>query len=81
VIAVLAALPLFAHRLKLVQSQAEAGATVREMGEFKEFPVAAEYIKDRRLALTWDRPDNERQLDWRRRSRLAEVWLIKEAAK
>ena len=51
------------------------------MGEFKEFPVAAEYIKDRRLALTWDRPDNERQLDWRRRSRLAEVWLIKEAAK
>jgi hypothetical protein len=49
----------------------------KEMGEFKEFPVAARHIKDRKLVLTWDRPTDEEHLNWRRRSRLAEVWLLK----
>ncbi len=49
----------------------------KEMGDFKEFPVAATYVKDRRLVLTWDRPANEENLNWRKKSRLAEVWLIK----
>ncbi len=48
-----------------------------QMGEFKEFPVAAKYVKDRKITLTWDRPVNEQKLNWRQRSRLAEVWLIK----
>lgn len=52
----------------------------KEMGEFKEFPVAAQYLKDRRLVLTWDRPTNESALNWRKKSRLAEVWLIKVAS-
>ncbi len=47
------------------------------MGEFKEFPVAAEHVKDRRLVLTWDIPAGEEHLNWRQRSRLAEVWLLK----
>ncbi len=47
------------------------------MGEFKEFPVPAEHIKDRRLVLTWDIPTDEDHLNWRQRSRLAEVWLLK----
>ena len=47
------------------------------MGEFKEFPVAAKFAKNRRLVLTWDRPLNEEKLNWRRKSRLAEVWLLK----
>jgi hypothetical protein len=47
------------------------------MGEYKEFPVAAEHLKDRRLVLTWAIPDDESHLNWRQHSRLAEVWLLK----
>jgi hypothetical protein len=46
------------------------------MGEFKEFPVSKEHLADRKLVLTWDRPD-ESHLNWRQRSRLSEVWLLK----
>lgn len=49
----------------------------KQMGEFKEFPVPAEQVKDRRLVLTWDIPSDEDHLNWRQRSRLAEVWLLK----
>lgn len=56
-----------------------AAATVdgKLMGEFKEFPVAQEHVADRRLVLTWDIPTGEEHLNWRQRSRLAEVWLLK----
>ena len=49
----------------------------KQMGEFKEFPVAAKYVQTGKLALTWERPDGEESLNWRQRSRLAEVWLLK----
>ena len=49
----------------------------KEMGEFKEFPVPPECLSDGRLVLTWARPGNEQNLNWRNRSRLSEVWLIK----
>ncbi len=49
----------------------------KEIGEFKEFPVAPETIQDRKLVLTWDRPTDEGHLNWRQRSRVAEVWLLK----
>jgi hypothetical protein len=49
----------------------------KEMGEFKEFAVPAKYVKDRKLTLTWDRPADEGDLNWRKKSRLAEVWLLK----
>jgi hypothetical protein len=48
-----------------------------EMGEFKEFPVASKYLQGGKLVLTWERPDGEEHLNWRQRSRLAEVWLLK----
>jgi hypothetical protein len=48
-----------------------------QMGEFKQFPVASRFVKSRKLVLTWDRPQNEENLNWRRQSRLAEVWLLK----
>ncbi|MGH9469274.1 MAG: hypothetical protein ACRD1N_02895, partial [Terriglobia bacterium] len=51
----------------------------RQMGEFKEFPIGAELVKDRKLILTWERPLNEEKLNWRQRSRLAEVWLIRKS--
>lgn len=49
----------------------------KEMGEFKEFPVPAKCLKDRKLKLTWDIPTDEGHLNWRKQSRLAEVWLIR----
>ena len=49
----------------------------RNMGDIKEFPVPAAALKDRKLILTWDPPTGEGGLNWRQKSRLAEVWLIK----
>ncbi len=50
----------------------------QEMGEFKEFPIDAKFFADRKLVLTWDTPTDESHLNWRQRSRLAEVWLLKQ---
>ena len=50
----------------------------REMAEFKEFPVASKFLEDGKLVLTWDIPTDEEHLNWRRRSRLSEVWLLKQ---
>ncbi|MCA9041512.1 MAG: hypothetical protein KDA65_14260 [Planctomycetaceae bacterium] len=54
--------------------------TVNEpgFGEFKEFSVPTELHQDRKLVLSWDRPDDEGHLNWRERSRNAEVWLLKQ---
>ncbi len=49
-----------------------------QAGEFKEFPVPPAAIRNRQLVLTWERPTNEGKLNWRQRSRLAEVWLLKQ---
>jgi hypothetical protein len=50
----------------------------KQNGEFKEFPVPAEALKDRRLVLTFEIPKDEGHLNWRQRSRLAELWLLKQ---
>lgn len=63
--------------LRINGQRVEPAVDGKQMGEFKEFPVPREHVKDRRLVLTWDRPTNERALNWRQRSRLAEVWLLK----
>jgi hypothetical protein len=49
----------------------------KAMGEIKEWRVDPKFLKDGRLVLSWDRPTDEAHLNWRQRSRLAEVWLIK----
>jgi len=49
----------------------------REVGEIKEYPVPAEMIRTGKLMLTWD-DINEDFLNWRKQSRVSEVWLIKE---
>ncbi|MCC7154635.1 MAG: hypothetical protein IT161_08675 [Bryobacterales bacterium] len=49
----------------------------KEMAEYKEFIVPAKHLGDGKLVLTWDRATGEESLNWRRRSRLAEVWLLK----
>ena len=63
--------------LRINDERVEPTIDGRQMGEFKEFPVPAEYLKKGRLVLTWDRPRNEEHLNWRQESRLAEVWLLK----
>lgn len=49
-----------------------------QIGEVQDFAVPAECLEDRKLVLTWDYPKDERHLNWRQRSRLAEVWLLKQ---
>lgn len=49
----------------------------KKMGEFYEFAVPAELVQDRRIVLTWEIPSDEEDLNWRQKSRLAEVWLLK----
>ena len=49
-----------------------------EIGEFKEFPVPANLIKDGKLLLTFDPVTDEAHLNWRQQSRLSEVWLLRE---
>ena len=53
----------------------------RGFGEFKEFPVPREIVADRKLLVTWDRPTDEDDLNWRQQSRTAEIWLLKQPAK
>jgi hypothetical protein len=47
------------------------------MGEFNEFPVPAECLRGGRLELTFEIPGDEGHLNWRQRSRLSEVWLLR----
>ncbi|MBI4892680.1 MAG: hypothetical protein HY821_18795 [Acidobacteria bacterium] len=49
----------------------------KEMADYKEFPVPASALQDGKLVLTWDKATGEENLNWRRHSRLAEVWLLK----
>jgi hypothetical protein len=48
----------------------------REEGTFKEFPVPRELTKNGTAEITFARP-NEGHLNWRHRSRVSDVWLLK----
>ena len=63
--------------LKMDGERIQPSVDGRAMGEFKEFPVPAHLIFDGALTLTWDRAGDEEHLNWRQRSRLSEVWLLK----
>jgi hypothetical protein len=56
----------------------DAAPRTVQMGEVQDFPVPAKCIEDRKLVLTWDEPKDEGHLNWRQRSRLAEVWLLRQ---
>lgn len=49
-----------------------------EIGETMEFPVPTEVIKNGQLKLTFDRLPDEAHLNWRKQSRVCEVWLLKD---
>jgi len=44
--------------------------------QFKEFPLSKELIKDGKLKITFDKPDEE-HLNWRQQSRVTDVWVLK----
>ncbi len=50
----------------------------KEIGEFKEFAIPKELTADGALKITFDRPQDEVTLNWRKQSRLAEAWLLKQ---
>ncbi|HVM87968.1 MAG TPA: hypothetical protein VMT76_07245 [Puia sp.] len=50
----------------------------KEIGEIKEFPVPHELIRDRKISVTFDDID-ESNINWRKQSRITEIWLIKKA--
>jgi hypothetical protein len=54
----------------------------RVVGEKREgfhwFRVPERALAEGVLELTWDIPEDEEQLNWRQRSRLSEVWLLRE---
>lgn len=45
--------------------------------QFKEFPLPLELIKDGKLKITFDKPDEE-HLNWRQQSRVTDVWILKQ---
>ena len=51
----------------------------RATGEIKEFPVPKALIQQGHILLTWDDLDED-FLNWRKQSRVNEVWLIKNPA-
>lgn len=63
---------LRANDQRLVPTKYEKG-----FEEFKEFPLPKDLIKDGTLKLSFDKPDEE-HLNWRKQSRVTDVWLIKE---
>jgi len=44
--------------------------------EFKEFPLNPKYVSDGKIEVTFDEPE-ESKLNWRQRSKVTDVWLIK----
>jgi len=45
--------------------------------QFKEFRLPNDLIKDGRLKITFDKPDEE-HLNWRKQSRVTDVWILKQ---
>ncbi len=48
-----------------------------EVGGFVDFPIDKKFLAERKIEITWIRPTDEGHLNWRQKSRLAEVWLLK----
>ncbi|MDT7828825.1 hypothetical protein RQM65_09135 [Pricia sp. S334] len=49
----------------------------KEYGQFKEFPLPRNLIGTGKLKITFDTP-NEAHLNWRKQSRVTEVWLLRQ---
>jgi hypothetical protein len=49
----------------------------KELEQFKEFHVGSEFVSDGKLRISFDQPEESR-LNWRKKSKVCDVWLIKQ---
>jgi len=63
---------LRANGIRLKPTRYEKGS-----GQFKEFPLPKALIKEGKLKITFDKPDEE-NLGWRDQSRVCEAWVLKQ---
>lgn len=49
----------------------------KDFEQFKEFPLSKNLIKEGKLEITFDKPDEE-HLNWRKQSRVTDVWVLKQ---
>ncbi len=47
------------------------------LGEFREYIIPSESIKDREITVKWTLPIEDLQKNWRQQSRICEMWLLK----
>jgi hypothetical protein len=62
--------------LKINGQRVEHTLYGKGIGEIKEFPVPAELIKNGKITVTFE-DINEDNINWRKQSRITEIWLIK----
>ncbi len=48
----------------------------KDLEEFKEFHIASKYIRDGRIEVSFDEPE-ESKLNWRQHSKVCDIWLLK----
>jgi hypothetical protein len=63
---------LRANGVRLKPTRYEKGS-----GQFKEFPLPKALIREGKLNITFDKP-NEEHLNWRAQSRVTDVWVLKQ---
>ncbi len=49
----------------------------KELEQFKEFHIASKYVSDGKIIVSFDQPE-ESQLNWRRKSKVCDIWLLKQ---
>ena len=64
-------------RLRIDDQRVKPTLDGQGYGEFKEYPVPQDLLKDGKLLLTWESLD-ESPNNWREHSRVTEVWLLKQ---
>lgn len=63
--------------LKINGKRVQPAKDGKQIGEIKEFPVPPSELTNGSIVLTWDKAGDEAHLNWRQRSRLSEVWLLR----
>ena len=48
----------------------------KELEQFKEFHIASKYVRDGRIDVSFDEPE-ESKLNWRQKSKMCDIWLLK----
>ena len=49
----------------------------KDLEQFKEFHIARKYVADGKISVSFDHPE-ESHLNWRRKSKVCDIWLLKQ---